>query len=200
MRALSAPLVALAALAASCGSGNGAPGACSFLPGDLVITEIMADPAGADAGKEWFELYNATSTVVHLAGLTLEVMSGNGSKTHLVRGLDAPVVSPHEYVAVGDGVAGLNNLAYSYGTNLGSLPDAAGTIIVRCGKSEVDRVVYGGTTGPGAPAAGKSLQLSGSVTPDYQADDDPASWCDGTEVMADGVDLGTPGRANTPCP
>jgi hypothetical protein len=192
-------LTALAFLAASCGD-SGKPGACGLGPGDLVITEIMADPEGANAGKEWFELYNATSGVVHLAGLTLEVVGTGGSKTHLVRGLDAPDVSPLEYVALGDGVAGLNDLAYSYGTDLGSLSNTTGTVIVRCGDAEVDRVEYGGTAGPGAPTTGRSLQLSGSVTPEYQANDDPASWCDATELMGDGVDYGTPGRANTPCP
>jgi hypothetical protein len=205
MRFRHIPLVALvvAALAVGAGSCNAtgaAPSTCEFLPGDLVITEIMADPDGADGGNEWFELYNATVAELTLAGLTVEVVGGRGSKVHLIQASIAPTVPANGYLALGDGVVGNNNLGYSYGTALGAFPNEAGTIIVRCGTSEIDRVDYGaGAAGPGAPSSGKALQLTGTQTPEYHANDVAASWCDATELMGDGVNSGTPGAQNTPC-
>jgi hypothetical protein len=189
----------LVGLASSCNATNVPLPTCAFLPGDLVITEIMADPDGVDAGKEWFELYNATAGQLDLAGLTLEVVSGRGSKVHMIRAVDAPGIPAAGYLALGDGLVGPNHVNYSYGTALGSLPNEAGTIIVRCGSVEVDRVEYGGTAGPGAPSSGRSLQLAGAQIPGLYANDVPAMWCDATAPMDDGVDLGTPGAPNTPC-
>ena len=41
-------------------------------PGDVVITEIMQNPAAvADTAGEWFEVYNATSQAIDLHGWTL---------------------------------------------------------------------------------------------------------------------------------
>lgn len=192
--------VAVGLGAGSCNNSNGAPTSCELLPGDLVITEIMADPEGTDDGNEWFELFNLTTAEVSLAGLTLEVVSGRGSKVFLVRATGAPTIAAKGYLAVGDGVAGANGIGYSYGTALGSLPNEAGTIIARCGTTEIDRVDYGaGAAGPGAPSAGKALQLTGTQTPEYHANDVAASWCNATEPMADGKNLGTPGAQNTPC-
>jgi hypothetical protein len=192
-------IAAAAAGVGSCNASGVAPSTCEFLPGDLVITEIMADPDGADSGNEWFELYNATAAELRLAGLTIELAGGKSSKVHVIQSSIAPTVPAKGYLALGDGVVGTNNLGYSYGTTLGSLPNDAGTIIVRCGTNEVDRVEYGGTVGPGAPSSGKALQLTGTQTPEYHANDVPESWCDATEAMADGKNLGTPGAQNTPC-
>ena len=36
----------------------------SLLPGDLVITEVMANPDGVDDGKEWFEIHNASGAAI----------------------------------------------------------------------------------------------------------------------------------------
>jgi hypothetical protein len=203
MRTGSATLVVLlaATLAASCNTSNGAPGTCALLPGDLVITEIMPDPDGADGGNEWFELYNSTTQEVSLAGLSLELVTGRGSKVHVVRGNPPPTILARGYLALGDGIAGLNNLGYSYGTGLGSLPNEGGTIVVRCGDAEIDRVQYGvDAAGPPEPSAGKALQLTGTQTPEYHVNDVPESWCDAAEPMDDGTNLGTPGAPNTPCP
>src|SRR5512147_556886 len=131
-------LVALVAAAVAVGVGScnetGVAGSdCDLLPGDLVFTEIMADPDGADSGNEWFELYNATAAEVSLAGLTLEVVSGRGSKVYLIRATAAPTIPAKGYLALGDGVVGTNGLGYSYGTSLGSLGNETGTLIARCG-------------------------------------------------------------------
>jgi hypothetical protein len=55
--------------------------------GQLVITEIMADPAGADDDSfEWFELYNPGPDEVSLAGVGLEYskVDGTDGKGHRI--------------------------------------------------------------------------------------------------------------------
>lgn len=39
----------------------------------LVVTEVFADAAGADAGREWIEVYNAAAAALDLNGLTVRV-------------------------------------------------------------------------------------------------------------------------------
>src|SRR6188508_2566383 len=89
------------ALAACGGGGGGSDGECSgnILPGDLVITEVMANPAGPDTGQEWFEIYNASSAAVDLSGLTLEYHKSDGSEQHS-HVMDEIVIEPGDYVVV----------------------------------------------------------------------------------------------------
>src|SRR5688572_30489417 len=113
--ALFVSLAAVAALAAgACGPGDdGDGGSCSGLvAGDLVITEVLADydaPAGAsgaDEAKEWFEIHNASSRTIELAGVLLE----HGRPTdvqfdnHTMR---AATLGPGEYLVLGNVVADL---------------------------------------------------------------------------------------------
>src|SRR5687768_17933681 len=65
---------------AACGPGgdDGDAACASILAGELVITEVFGDHApsaggsGADEGKEWFEIYNATGAAIDLEGLILQ--------------------------------------------------------------------------------------------------------------------------------
>src|SRR5436305_934227 len=76
---------------AGCGpSGGGSGCKDKMIAGDLVITEVFADyqaPAGgtgADSGKEWFEIYNASDHPIDLKGLTLVSSKPDGTtaKSH----------------------------------------------------------------------------------------------------------------------
>ena len=73
MAMLAAGPLALVLAAAGCGgSGSGTPSCqAQLLAGDLVITEIMANPQDRDEGKEWFEIYNRTDADISLGGYTL---------------------------------------------------------------------------------------------------------------------------------
>lgn len=51
----------------------------AVLPGQLLINEIMVNPAGEDALQEWFEVKNVLPVPVNLNGLS--VVSNNGSFT-----------------------------------------------------------------------------------------------------------------------
>jgi hypothetical protein len=183
-------------LLAGCGGDPGADGpagsGCSGLvAGDLVITEVMANPAGDDAGHEWFELYNAAGGERGLRGVTLAAARADGSseKTHLV-GAGAPVVPAGGYVVVGDAPAGADRpayVAYGYGKDLGTLGNGAGRIALRCGGVELDVVTYASSS------EGRSRGLTGAILPDALANDDETKWCTAKSY-------GSPGEANQPCP
>jgi hypothetical protein len=155
------------------------------LPGEIVITEIMSDPAAvADTAGEWFELHNPNAEARDLGGCAID---DGAAKPHP---MPAPfVIAKGEYVVVGRAVqAGLvPDLMLSF-----SLGNAADTLVLICDGREIDRVTYG----EGFPlAAGASMSLE----PDATADDNdaPVSWCLAQTEYA--CDRGTPGEANPTC-
>ncbi len=196
-RVTSLAFVILAAALAACGpetSGDDDGAACTGLvAGELVISEIMANPDGEDNGKEWFEIYNAGSAARELAGLTLVASRADGSseKTHVMATLALPAGG---YVVVGGVLPDVKPayVSYGYGSALGSLLNTSGKLALRCGAVLVDDAVYDEMTD------GKARGFSGAITPDYLANDDLERWCDGTEEFIPGS-FGTPGGQNESC-
>ena len=186
-------LATLLALA-SCGPPKPSAPACKgYLPGDLVISEIMANPAGTDTGNEWFEIYNAKSTAANLAGVQLGVSKADksGEKDFVIPSGSIPAGG---YFVAGDAdpksLPTFENL--SYGNNLGSLRNTDGRIAITCAAATIDEVTYS------TMSSGTSWQLSGASAPDYKANDDPANWCNSTNEYTTGS-FGTPGKANDVC-
>ncbi len=199
------PCLLVAALAAACGPGDDDGASCSgLLAGDLVITEVLADygtppgGSGADEGKEWFEIYNATSEPIELQGVVLE--HGRPTNTspsrHAMRAVTIPAGG---YLVLGNVLPDLApaHVDYGYANTLGSLFNTdGGRLALRCGETLVDEAIYG------AARAGRSFALDGSQPPDYQRNDVLANWCD-TEASAtyeyEPANYGTPGAANPAC-
>ncbi len=160
-----------------------APGA----PGDLVITEFMADPsATTDASGEWIELFNpGNAESFDLGGCELgdddgveDVIEGNlavapGVFVTIARSAD-PGFAP-------DGVCPGLSLRNTGGDQ----------VVLRCNGVVIDRAAYA-TSQPG-----RSLSLDPSLA---RADDndDPSSWCV-VEPVYGGGDRGTPASANPSC-
>jgi hypothetical protein len=191
--ALMAACVALV-LSGCPGGGGGDKCAAGLLAGDLVITEIMANPAGQDDGKEWFEIYNpSSSATIDLTGVLVEAAraDGSGGSTHVVAGAD---IGPGQYLVLGGMLAEVkpDYVDYAYGADLGGLRNAGGQISLRCGQALIDKVIYTDTT------EGVSRGLDGSKTPDSILNDTLENWCDSkVEFAADS--FGTPGAANEAC-
>lgn len=177
-----------------------APCPASLLPGDLVITEIMANPAGGPAGGrirspggvsgeppgEWIEIFNPTGVPFDLAEVILRAgpAEGAGAREHILADL---AIEPGAYLVVGAGPApAAPPVDHAYGDDLGDLDDDAGRIALACDVIEIDAVVYG------AMSDGVARGLAGSVPPDYVINDDAASWCDASTEYAAGS-FGTPG-------
>src|SRR5215470_8039985 len=177
-------LCTLGMFAACSSAREGAAPTCAanLAAGDLTITEIMADPSGADTGKEWFEVKNNRSSGLDLAGVVLAAAKSDGTSevTHTVT---HQMIAAGGYVVFG-GAAPMPKPAfvdYDYGNDLGSLRNDSGRLALRCGSVTVNQTVYN------TPSEGASLQL-----------DTAGVWCDSTMEFEPG-DKGSPGKANGKC-
>jgi hypothetical protein len=199
MRALLA-LAGATALAAACGPSTPSSDGCKvpLLPGDLVITEVFADwkaaagAAGADTGKEWFEIYNAKGQPIDLEGLTITHSRADGSKssTHTV---SQGIVAPGQYFTLGNAAPGLvpAYIDYGYGTELGDLFNTdGGQLVLACGDHEIDRAGYASIK------EGHARELTAAQAPDYTLNDEPASWCQANDTEFEAGNFGTPGSDN----
>ena len=160
--------------------------------GDLVVTEIMFDPAGvADNLGEWFEVLNVSAQAIPLAGLVLS----DGTGSHTVSGAGS--------IAVGDlFVFGINSNATTNGgvtvdyqyTTL-SLPNT-GALAARVTFDGVliDGVAY---TVPGGWTQGNSMTLN-PLSLTAVGNDTAANWCPARvgDTYGTSGNHGTPGAAN----
>ncbi len=182
-------------------SGPVAAVAGDLKPGDLVVTELMADSnAAPDELGEWFEVHNKLAQVVDLRGVTI---ADKNNKPWEIKG-DAPIlVPPGGFVALctsGDdqkngGIA----CAYAFGDKV-KLTNSSDTLVLAVGGKEIDRVEYFNAGDKGWPtlAKGRSQQLAPDKS-DSTANDAGANWCV-PQVTYGAGDFGTPGKVNPACP
>ena len=195
---------------------SGSEDRCDAIAGDLVFSELMIDPAGADENKEWIEIFNASSRGIVLEGLVIERISRTQNETgdfdeiskasHALK--TSRILSSGDYFVMGDADAVIEPLDYSYderdasgrrlGAAFGALPKTPSGLILKCAGQEIDRVIWGDETRP-VPSSGVALSLDGKTAPDSVLNDDFTRWCEATEVYDEEGNLGTPGQANLPC-
>ena len=180
-----------------CGpSGPVADGACSVLPGELVITEIHANPDGSDGDGEYIELFNPTPSAKPLFGLTLSTSRSDGTALKSHRLLSGSVPGGgHLVLGNASGSPIPHHVQQSYGDALGSLRNSDATLSLLCSGVVVDQVTYERTFD------GRSLQLDGRFVPDHEANDDAELWCPSrtdTDPFLEG-NFGTPGSPNESC-
>lgn len=178
------------------GDGNETGGPCP-LSGALVITEVVANVPGADAGLEWFEIHNSGSETIDLQGLTLVYSKpdASGRKTHTVaRSVE---IEPGGYAVVGsmlDELAeGMPDVDYGYANELGEFGNAGGYLAIECDDAEVIDEAYYVDVSEHASRA-----LDGFQTPDAIANDDLDSWCDSKTALTPEF-AATPRAANDLC-
>lgn len=102
--------------------GVGAGSSCS----GVIISELMVNPAGADASGEFIELHNPTSAPLDLTDCHLET-----SANTKVYDLPAIEISPGEFLAL-----------YSSETKLTLENSAGGTVYLFAGNQDIDEVNY----------------------------------------------------------
>lgn len=171
-------------------------------PGDLVITEIMANPdAASDSFGEWFEVFNASTTDLAFCR-GWEGRDDRFDRFVIASGLVIPAGGLAVFVRDGDssrngGITGAT--VFGRSMQLAELDDQ---IVLWFedpdqGGFEVSRVAY-----DGAPAwpdgAGHSLSLDPAAW-DEGSNDDPSRWCAASAPYGAG-DHGSPGTVNAPCP
>ena len=165
-------------------------------PGNLVVTEVHANPDGSDGEGEYVELFNATGSVLALDGLTLAASRADGASLKAHRFVGASI-DPRSYFVVGNAPVDLMpaHVDYSYGSTLGSLRNSDAVVSIRCGEMLVDEVSYERTFD------GRALEFDGRLAPDHELNDEAGHWCATPEGVAEvsAGNFGTPGSANSPC-
>lgn len=168
-----------------------------FLPGELLITEIMYDPTSIpDAEGEWFEIYNNTNRNVDLYQV---VIRKNDNDSHIIN--SSIMLSPHQYYVCSRTKNAVSVENYVYGTSISLNNTGASLSLNNYGTngtdgSQICLVNYGADGFPSGTGASiilspdlfsNSLMVLGS------------SWCRSSSNYNTG-DKGTPGSANDICP
>jgi hypothetical protein len=162
------------------------------LPGDIIVTEFLADPSVVpDATGEWLEIYNTTGVFVDINGWHLK---DNGVNDHVISAPGSLVVFPGGVITLAASadvaVNGGFTPDYVYsGFNLANSSDEI--IFTDASGNIIDEVDYTGTT------TGKSWSLDATHL-DALLNDNFAFWCLGSTAFGAG-DLGTPGQLNPTC-
>ena len=176
-------------------------GVTALVPGDLVLTEVHADPAFdpaglacTDAKGEYVEIYNNTSLDIALKGLTIE------------DGGAAPTAHPGGVVLAAGGYAVIGRSADCNGVGLDGtfdfgLNNTGDLVTIGNGVQVLDTVDF--TQWSKTSLTGVSFSLSPDLI-DADLNDDPAAWCASSAPIPNGLvagvgDLGSPGVQNPTC-
>ncbi|MEO0812866.1 MAG: hypothetical protein AAFY60_08380, partial [Myxococcota bacterium] len=150
--------------------------------GDLVITEVFANPDGADAGAEWIELFNRSESPVYAYGLSL-ISESVGGRRRVASVDDEPcrVIEPNGFSVL---AASSNpNFASTFRVPELNLYNSASLVILRRGEVSVDQASVPESL------SGRSAYIEGA---EPTSNDSPDRFC-----LSDGA--GTPGEPNPPC-
>ncbi len=170
---------------------------CSNI-GDIIITEILNNANGDDDGKEWFEVYNTSTSDIDMENW---VISDEGSNNFTING--SLIVPAQGYTVLGEesdtSVNGGAPVDYAWGTNTNfTLGNGEDEIIISCGVDSngdpevIDQVAYdNGDTFP--DESGYSMQL---LADSYNSSDNDigANWVVSVSEFGDNGDHGTPGQ------
>lgn len=163
--------------------------------GDIVVSEVMYNPSGAEPDTEWFEIRGTGSSAVALDGLT--IVDGSGSSHTISGGATPIVVNPGAYVVLARNKAAATTagvpasaIVYQYaGVTLAN--GSTGHLTIKAGSTAIADVPFGSWT---AASNGESIELSTGMPPATAGD-----WCFAGSSWSTGSDLGTPGAASD-CP
>ena len=154
-------------------------------PGDLLISEIMANPSKvSDSRGEWFELFNASANTINLNGLTI---SDNAGNTHTINNGGSLFIAAGEYLALGRSGDTRSNGGYKADyvyTNF-SLANSRDQIIISKNGLTITRIEYNGLP---FGKAGVSAELVSQNPPVVQS----SYRLSRNNTYGDG-DTGTPG-------
>lgn len=162
-------------------------------PGQLVITEIMANPAGTDSEQEWFELVNVGSGSFDLNGLAVD-RAGDSARPAVISAPGCLSVGAGRYAVLARSAdparnGGLPRVDAIYALSASD----AGNLQIVSGEQVLDAVTW-----TDAPTSASAQLDPAFTTP--AGNDLEAHFCAATAPYGAGANLGTPGAANRPCP
>ncbi|MGM0574982.1 MAG: lamin tail domain-containing protein [Myxococcota bacterium] len=179
--------------AGACADGAAAPEAA----GDVVVTEILVNPAASGDPTEWLELHNPGTIARRLDGC---VLADRDVDDHAIpSGADVVVPAGGHIVLARTGDAealGGWEPDYVYGEEDLALANTADELLLRCGELIVDEVAWDKTW---PLQSGAALSLDPGQT-GAGANDDASSWCAASDTYSGTLDKGTPREANPACP
>jgi len=133
----------------------------SINPGDLIVTEFMANPgAVSDNNGEFIEFFNTTSNPIDINGF---ILRDDGSDSTLIDNGGPLIVQSNDFLVIGNNADSLNNGGYEcdYEYSGFSLSNGADEIVLETqGGTEVCRLNY---TDGDPFGAGASAELSDVV-------------------------------------
>jgi Lamin Tail Domain len=154
-------------------------------PGDLRITEIMVNPAGQDAGFEWFEVLNTTEQTLDLTGLVIADNVRESAVTITAISPGESLLFSQKLLAEGEGVVG--GVAYGTAVSFNNDGDSLSLCIGPCATGTVlTRATWGNL---GTRYDGHAVQFDTAGAPQ----------CPAEPAIATGG-FGTPGQVNPACP
>lgn len=161
-------------------------------PGQLVITEVMADPAGTDTSKEWFEITNTGWTAFDLNELGLK---GTGSTPSVIHSSSCISIASGGFgLLARSSNSAVNGMLPPVDATFGfSLVNTAGSVSVLDGATVLDTATWTSAVSGASSALDPSHFTS-------DANDIAANWCPGTAPYGDNTSKGTPKAMNASCP
>ena len=176
---------------------NGAVTVDMLVPGDLVITEVMQNPASVDdADGEWFEIVNNTNAEIDLDGLMVTDEPGGNQDSFTVTGEMLVPAGGYVVFAINADSTLNGGVVVDYEYVDMSLGNGSDELMLHNATDILDQIAWdNGSTFPDPTGAAMSLDPSAMNATD---NDDGANWCEATSVYS--VDLGTPGAMNDACP
>lgn len=178
--------------------------AADLQPGDLLITEVMQDPAvTGDGDGEFFEVFNNSGHFVNLDGLEVRD-DGTNNFTVAAPSLELAPNGHALFAKRNPPTGGFTRVPDYLFPNAFQLANGDDEIVLETPAGvEITRVAWdGGPNWPDPTGASMQLDPASLAYPGrgYQQDNnDPANWCVSVTRMSGG-DLGTPGRWNSECP
>ena len=180
----------------ACSDGGVMRATVTPMPGDLVITEVMPNPAAvSDTTAEWFEVKALAD--IDLNGVGLD-RAGDSSNPVTIDDPECLHVAAGSYVVFAKSDDSTMNgmlppVAAKFSFSLVDGTTAApGDVQILAGGNVIDAITWVGST------SGKAHSLDPAAT-DPASNDEPTNFCDATTAYGAG-DLGTPGAANPNCP
>jgi hypothetical protein len=127
----------------------------------LLITEIMANPAGDETGQEWFEIYNATGGAIDLNGYTVSTATQSftiSGSPHIIPAGGLFIVARTDDPALN---GGLPRVDYAWGQALNLVNSNGELVLGAPGGAMVTRVTWTSTSD------GVSQELTGGIFPNF---------------------------------
>jgi hypothetical protein len=176
--------------------------------GTLILTEMMINPAGVGrANGTWFEFYNPTNTNVVVVNVSSIALHNDQDIQLVSRGIpDGTIIPPGGYYVIGrssdvnfnGGV--VTNLTFAQGM---IVSDVRGRVrFFAVNQLEVVNVEWKNSSFPFQAGASLTYNLSalptnGTLTQIRDSQNNPANWFVTNATYGNGINQGTPGRANT---